>query len=173
MDGLDRHLIKLLQANGRMSNRELARSTGVSEVTVATRIRRLVDEGLIRIQAVPDPSRLGYPIEVLIGIHVDVRHIREVAAALAELPEVRYVSITSGAYDILIAALVRSQADLLSFLSDKVASTPGIQKLETAHALQVVKRNPDWTLPDVPPAARGTERPRALTRGSRRGPAPR
>lgn len=145
VDVLDRQLIHGLQANGRMSNRELARLTGVSEVTVAARIRRLVRDEIIRVQAVPDPTRLGYPVEAIIGIDVDVKRVREIASALAGLPEVRYVSITSGAYDIVIAAIVRSNAELLTFLSDRVAQIPGIHKLVTAHALHVLKRNPDWT----------------------------
>jgi len=145
LDELDRQLIKLLTANGRTSNRELARVTKVSQVTVANRVRRLINESIIRIVAVPDPERLGYPIEVLVGIQVEVKRIREVATSLCRLPEVRYVSITSGAYDLLIAALVRSNSELLSFLADKLAAIRGIRKLETAHALQVLKRNPDWS----------------------------
>jgi Lrp/AsnC family transcriptional regulator for asnA, asnC and gidA len=145
LDELDRQLIRLLTANGRTSNRALARLTKVSQVTVANRVRRLINEGIIRIVAVPDPERLGYPIEVLVSIQVEVKRIREVAMALCRLPEVRYVSITSGAYDLLIAALVRSNNELLSFLADKLAAIRGIQKLETAHALQVLKRNPDWS----------------------------
>ncbi len=145
LDELDRQLIRLLTANGRISNRELARETKVSQVTVANRVRRLISDGLIRIVAVPDPEKLGYPIEVLISVHVEVKRMHEVAKALCRLPEVRYVSITSGAYDLLIAALFRSNAELLYFLAKKVSAIRGVQKLETAHALQVLKRNPDWS----------------------------
>jgi Lrp/AsnC family transcriptional regulator for asnA, asnC and gidA len=143
LDELDRQLIRHLTANGRISNRELARATKVSQVTVANRVRRLISDGLIRIVAVPDPAKLGYPIEVLINVHVEVKRLHAVATALCRLPEVRYVSITSGAYDLLIAALVRSNAELLHFLA-KLSAIRGVQKLETAHALQVLKRNPDW-----------------------------
>lgn len=144
LDHLDRQLIRLLRVNGRASNRELARQTGVSQVTIANRIRRLLCENIIRIQAVANPVRLGYPVEVIIGINVDVPRIREAALALAALPEVRYATITSGAYDVLIAALLRSNADLVAFLTVTLPTIPGIQKIETAHALQVLKRNPDW-----------------------------
>jgi Lrp/AsnC family transcriptional regulator for asnA, asnC and gidA len=145
VDALDRQLIRLLTADGRISNRKLAQHTKVSQVTVANRVRRLIGKGLIRIVAVPDPEKLGYPIEVLISVHVEVKRLYEVATAFCRLPEVRYVSITSGAYDLLIAALVRSNAELLDFLAKKLAAIRGIQKLETAHALQILKRNPDWS----------------------------
>lgn len=144
LDDLDRQLIRLLRENGRATNRELARVTGVSQVTIANRIRRLISDNIIRIQAVANPARLGFPVEVIVGIHVEVNQIQAAAVALADLPEVRYVTITSGAYDILIAVLLHSNADLVRFLTVTLAGIPGIRQVETAHALQVLKRNPDW-----------------------------
>ncbi len=144
VDALDRQLILLLRENGRISNSELAKLTGVSQVTVANRIRRLLNEEVIRIQAVLNPDRLGFSVEVIIGIHADVAAIRSVAEALVALDEIRYVTITSGAYDILVAALLRSNWHLMQFLTETLAGIPGIRKVETAHALDVMKRNPDW-----------------------------
>jgi Lrp/AsnC family transcriptional regulator for asnA, asnC and gidA len=138
-------LVALLQQNGRASNRDLSRQTGVSEVTVANRIKRLVADEVIRIVAVPNPERLGFPLEVIIGMHVDVSKLRTIAETLRTLRRVRYVTIASGAYDVIIAALVRSNADLLDFLTQDVAPIPGVQKVETSHCLQVLKRNPDWS----------------------------
>lgn len=145
VDDLDKRLITLLRGNGRTSNRELARLLGVSEVTIANRIRRLLSEDIIRIQAVPNPTRLGYPMEVIFFIHVDVQRLREVATALCDIPEVRFVSITSGAYDLHVVGLFRSHSHLLNFITTKLAPVPGIQKVESAHALEVLKRNPDWS----------------------------
>jgi Lrp/AsnC family transcriptional regulator for asnA, asnC and gidA len=144
VDEIDRRLILLLRDNGRISNRELAKLTGVSQVTVANRIRRLLNEEVIRIQAVLNPDRLGFTVEVIIGIHADVTAIRSVAEALVALDEIRYVTITSGAYDILVAALLHSNWHLMQFLTETLASIPGIRRVETAHALDVLKRNPDW-----------------------------
>jgi Lrp/AsnC family transcriptional regulator for asnA, asnC and gidA len=145
LDRLDQRLVALLQQNGRASNRDLSRQTGVSEVTVANRIKRLVADEVIRIVAVPNPERLGFPLEVIIGMHVDVSKLRTIAETLRTLRRVRYVTIASGAYDVIIAALVRSNADLLDFLTQDVAPIPGVQKVETSHCLQVLKRNPDWS----------------------------
>lgn len=144
LDTVDRQLILRLRENGRVSNRELAQHVGVSQVTVANRIRRLLDEDVIRIQAVLNPERLGFAVEVIIGIHAEVAAIRSVAQALVALEEVRYVTITSGAYDVLVAALLRSNRHLMRFLTETLAVIPGIRGVETAHALDILKRNPDW-----------------------------
>ncbi len=145
VDDLDRRLITLLRRDGRASNRKLGKLLGVSEVTVANRIRRLLSDGIIQIHAVPDPARLGYPIEVIFVVHAEVQRLREVAVALRDLPEVRFVSITSGACDLCVSGLFRSYEDLLNFTLNKLPSIPGILRLEAAHALQVLKRNPDWS----------------------------
>lgn len=144
LDAIDRRLILLLRENGRVSNRELAEQVGVSQVTVANRIRRLLSEDVIRIQAVLNPERLGFAVEVIIGIHADIAAVRNVAQALVKLEEVRYVTITSGAYDVLVAALLRSNRHLMRFLTETLALIPGIRGVETAHALDILKRNPDW-----------------------------
>ena len=60
MDQLDRRIINLLQMDGRASNAALARELEVSEGTIRRRVRRLIQEGLIRITAVPNIEKPGY-----------------------------------------------------------------------------------------------------------------
>ncbi len=71
MDELDRKLITKLQQDGRASNALLGRQVEVSEGTVRRRLKRLIQDGMIRVVAVPDPKRLGYATEALVGIYAD------------------------------------------------------------------------------------------------------
>ena len=59
VDELDRRIIKMLQANGRLSNTEVARALDVTETTVRKRIAHLLDEKLMTIVAVPSPEAAG------------------------------------------------------------------------------------------------------------------
>ena len=71
MDTLDRKIITLLETNGRASNARIARDVGVSEGTVRRRLKRLIQDNIINVVALPDPGKLGYNSEAIIGVQVD------------------------------------------------------------------------------------------------------
>lgn len=141
LDKLDKELIDLLQADGRASNIELARKTGVSEGTIRRRFRALVDEGIIRVAALPDPAKLGKATAALVGLQVDPAQVDPAAEQLAQLADVQYVSITTGAYDIFVWVAVASPEDLSAFLRARVGSIPGVRRTETFVNL-AIKKNP-------------------------------
>ena len=68
MDELDRRIISLLQMDGRASNAKIAREVGVSEGTVRRRLRRLIQEDVVKVVAVPNLEKLGYATTALIGL---------------------------------------------------------------------------------------------------------
>ena len=140
MDDLDRKLIGLLQINGRASNAGIARDVGVSEGTVRRRLRRLIQDGTIRVVGVPDPHKMGLSTVALVGIQADLDKIDAVAATLAQLPQVQYVSLTTGSYDIFIWVAMSSSEELGSFLRKKVGATEGIRRTETFVHLDIVKK---------------------------------
>ena len=140
MDDLDRKLIALLQVNGRASNARIARDVGVSEGTVRRRLRRLIQEEVIRVVAVPDPEKMGFNTVALVGIQADPDKIDAVAEKLAQLPEAHYVSLTTGSYDIFIWVALSSSEELGKFLRQKVGITEGIRRTETFVHLAIAKK---------------------------------
>ena len=140
MDDLDRKLIALLQVNGRASNARIARDVGVSEGTVRRRLRRLIQEEVIRVVAVPDPEKMGFNTVALVGIQADPDKIDAVAEKLAQLPEAHYVSLTTGSYDIFIWVALASSEELGKFLRQKVGITEGIRRTETFVHLAIAKK---------------------------------
>lgn len=144
IDALDLHLMSRLRENGRRANRDLARELGVAEATIRNRLRRLIDHECIQIVAATNPLRLGYQVDAVIGLHVDNQRVKAVAQKLAQMEEVRYASITVGAYDIIIAAFFPTHNDLLEFLTGKLGRIPGIRKTETSLSMKLVKRSYDW-----------------------------
>ena len=82
IDATDMKIIRLLQKNGRMSNTEIAKQTGVSETTVRYRLQRLTREDFIQIVAMVNPLKLGFGIEGIIRIMADIKDIHKVAEIL-------------------------------------------------------------------------------------------
>jgi Lrp/AsnC family transcriptional regulator, regulator for asnA, asnC and gidA len=143
-DTLDRQIISLLQADGRCSNREIARQLDVPEATIRYRVRRLTESGLLRITALVAPEHLGYQLTVVISIQVDATKLNEVAETVGAMPEVMCLVITSGATDIVLTASFQDHDHLYEFLTDRLAPVPGIVRSETAIGLKVVKRDSEW-----------------------------
>ncbi len=140
MDNLDLKIISLLQEDGTATNAGIARKVGVSEETVRRRLKRLIQEEYIKVVALPDPAKLGYESEVLIGIQVAAAKVDEVADALAEMDEVNWVSITTGSYDVFAWATLRTSEALSIFLRTKVGTISGVNKMETFINLAIKKR---------------------------------
>jgi Lrp/AsnC family transcriptional regulator for asnA, asnC and gidA len=144
VDDLDRRIIKMLQADGRLSNTEIARSLEITETTV--RKRRLLDERLISIVAVPTPEASGMLLSAILGVSVDLTAIHDVAETIRTYPEVRYVGMSAGRYDLMVEAFFTDQEHLLEFITGKIGTLPGISSLETSIILKVVKFSYEWEI---------------------------
>src|SRR6476660_930503 len=99
---LDKRIIEHLQQDGRRPFTQIAADLGVSEAAVRARTNRLVDRGILQVVGVTDPLKLGFQQMAMIGIRCEADRLMDVAAKCAEMPEVDYVVITAGTYDILI-----------------------------------------------------------------------
>lgn len=148
-DELDRQIVRNLHTDGRMSNVEIARRIGVSESAVRKRIDHLIQNELIKVRAVVNAAHLGYQTAALVAISVEMGRIEEVAQALMNMPEVRYVAIVTGAQDILIEAVFTSNQALLVFLENRLGQVPGIRSTDTMIVPKVLKTQAEWE----PPAA--------------------
>ncbi len=140
MDDLDARIISLLQSDGRASNAGIARHVGVSEGTVRRRLKRLVTEEYIRVVALPDPAKMGYESEALIGVQVDPEKVDQVSDDLARLDEINWVAVTTGQYDIFAWATLTSPEALGIFLRTRVGTINGVKRTETFVNLANKKR---------------------------------
>ena len=156
-DQLDRQIISMLQADGRCSNREIARNLGVPEATVRYRVRRLTESGLLRITALVEPERLGYTLTAVVSIQAEAELVPQIAKLLASFPEVMYLVITTGEFDIILTATFLDQDDLYAFLTDRLAKIDGVTRSNTAIGLNIVKRDFEWVSALTASLAEGTQ----------------
>lgn len=143
-DRLDRRIITMLQADGRCSNREIARSLGVPEATVRYRVRRLTDGGLLRITALIEPEKLGYDLTAVISVQAQAPLIKAISETLMTFSEVMYLVVTTGVHDIVFTATFRNHDHMYHFISERLAPIEGVARIETAIGLRVLKREFEW-----------------------------
>lgn len=143
LDEISRQLVEELQRDGRRSYAALAQRVGLSEAAVRQRVRRLLDEGVMQIVAVTDPMTLGFTRQALVGIRAD-GDLREIAEKLSALPELEYVVICAGSFDLLVELVCEDDEHLLALLNDSVRSIEGVREAETFVYLRLVKQSYAW-----------------------------
>ena len=143
LDDTNKQIIEHLQRDGRMSYAALAKIIGLSEAAVRQRVQRLLDGGLMQIVAVTDPLTLGFARQAMVGLKV-TGDLRAVADELAAIPEVDYVVICAGGYDVLAEAVCTDDEHLLDLLNDKIRTVKGVAATETFMYLKLAKQTYAW-----------------------------
>ena len=97
----------------------------------------------MQIVAVTDPTQLGFARQAMIGIRASGA-LEPVAEALAALPEVDYVVITAGTYDVLVEVVCESDAHLLELVSRRIRSIEGVRDTDTLLYLKLQQQSYAW-----------------------------
>jgi Lrp/AsnC family transcriptional regulator for asnA, asnC and gidA len=143
LDDINKQIIEHLQRDGRMSYAALAKVIGLSEAAVRQRVQRLLDGGLMQIVAVTDPLTLGFARQAMVGVKVN-GDLRAVADELAAIPEVDYVVICAGGYDLLVELVCTDDEHLLTMLNDAIRTVKGVVATETFMYLKLAKQTYAW-----------------------------
>lgn len=122
VDAVDRRLLDALVHNSRTSNAELARLVGLSAPSVAERIKRLEEAGVIEgYTATINPKTLGFPIAAWLRVRPIPGELRRVAQILRDLPEIVECDRITGDDCFIARAHVRSVGDLESLIDQLVS----------------------------------------------------
>ncbi len=143
LDDVGKAIIEQLQEDGRRPYATIARAVGLSEAAVRQRVARLQEAGVIQIVAVTDPLQLGFRREAMIGIRSE-GDVVDLADALAEFPEITYVVITAGSFDLLVEAVCEDDDALLELISSRIRSIDGVRSTETFVYLKLRKQLYNW-----------------------------
>jgi Lrp/AsnC family transcriptional regulator for asnA, asnC and gidA len=138
VDPVDKLIIEQLQEDGRRPYTEVAMKVGLSEAAVRQRVKTMINSGVMQIVAVADPLRSGFPIEVMVALRVE-GDLMKTAEALAAVPEIIYVVVAAGSFDILVEVLCSDHDHLLKLLNEKIRTIPGVTRAETFTYLRIVK----------------------------------
>jgi Lrp/AsnC family transcriptional regulator, regulator for asnA, asnC and gidA len=141
---LDKRIIEHLQQDGRRPFTQIATDLGVSEAAVRARTNRMIEKGVIQIVGVTDPLKLGFQQWAMIGVKCEAALLIEVAEEIAAFPEVDYVVVTAGSYDILVECVAEDNEALLQFLSERLRKIKGVRETETFVYLRLMKQSYQW-----------------------------
>jgi Lrp/AsnC family leucine-responsive transcriptional regulator len=143
LDRIDRRILALMQANGRISNLELADGIGLSPTPCSRRVKRLEESGLIeRHVTILNGALLGLNITAMISITMD-RHtpdrFEHFERSVSQFPEVVECSIVTGqAADYLLKAVLPDMTYYEEFLLGRLTRIEGVTGVHSSFVLRKV-----------------------------------
>jgi len=141
LDLIDQSLLKALQEDARRSQRDLAKVVGISQGTVANRLRRLEDEGVILgYQVKINPEKIGYGMTIMAGLRIVKGKMIEVQHKISSDPRVFAVYDVTGDWDSIVLARVKNRQDLDN-LTKTVFTLDGVARSFTHVVLNTVKED--------------------------------
>lgn len=147
LDELDFQILNCLQDDGRMSFTVIADKLNVSIGTVRTRFNKLLEDGTVNIIGRVDPDKVGFRCYAHIAVFVRPATLKEkVAQKIARLPEVSFLAMTSGDYDLEVDVMCRDNNHLVDFVNN-ISKIEGVHQTKTTIYFKVYKyAQPDLNL---------------------------
>ena len=149
IDAVDLEIIQHLSRDGRMPYREIGEGVELSEAAVRQRVNRLRDDGVLEIVGVVNPLAVAGGESATIGIVTD-GEVRSAARALSEIPQVGYVVITAGSFDLFAEVQCADRVELLD-VSSEIRRLPHVLRSETFMILEYDKLVYNQFLPHAVP----------------------
>jgi Lrp/AsnC family transcriptional regulator for asnA, asnC and gidA len=147
LDDLDFSILSCLQQDGRMSFTVIAEKLKVSIGTIRTRFNKLLDDGTINIVGRVNPAKVGFHSYAHIAIFVRPATLKEsVAEQISKLPEVSFLAMTSGDYDLEVDVMCRDNDHLVDVVNE-LSKINGVHQTKTTIYFKVYKyAQPDLKL---------------------------
>ncbi|BBY30664.1 Lrp/AsnC family transcriptional regulator [Mycolicibacterium sediminis] len=111
MDQIDEAIVALLEVDGRLTHREIARRVGLSRSTAAMRVQRLISSGQVVVRGVVHPAVIGRGALAHVGLTV-TGPAAPIAATIARRPDVPFLSLTSGPHGLVAEVRAASTAEI-------------------------------------------------------------
>jgi Lrp/AsnC family transcriptional regulator for asnA, asnC and gidA len=160
IDDLDFSILEHLQEDGRKPFAQIANELGVAVGTVRNRVLKMFEDNTLSIIARVNPQRVGFNAYTTILVSIEPEYLEESSHEIARFPEVSYLSIITGEYDVMVDVMCRNTQHLKDFLINRLAKVKGIKELKTMLILHVLKfSQPDLRLGRDFATDRGNELP--------------
>ena len=138
MDDTDRKIVRGLQRNARLSDEELAKELRLTPGMVRQRLGKLLKRRWLQIAAVADPYEMGYDTPALIGLSFEPKAVEKAVQDLMETPEVSYMVMTTGDFDVMVEVMCRDR-DHLNQLLFSLERMPGLTRTQVHLILRSYK----------------------------------
>ena len=142
IDTIDFRILAQIQADGRITNQDLAERVGLSPSPCLRRVRNLEADGVIRgYVGLVDPVALGLTVTAFVRVRLDGqddRHLAVFEEKVASFPEVMECYLMTGESDYQLRVLVASLAAFEDFLRQKLTKIDGVSQVTSSFALRPV-----------------------------------
>lgn len=139
-DEIDHLILQTLQNDGRKSFSDLAKEMGMAVSTISKRYMNLVDCGILAIIGRVDPERIGLNAYASINVQVDtLANVERVAQELMALPEVSFLALRTGDFQLEINVMCRDNSHLMEILRNNMDKINHVRKYEINMYLKVYK----------------------------------
>ncbi|TIX51888.1 Lrp/AsnC family transcriptional regulator [Alteraurantiacibacter aquimixticola] len=146
LDEIDRKLLAELQAEGRVTNVDLAKRVGLTAPPCLRRVRGLEEAGVIRgYHADLDSSKLGFAITVFAMVSLRSQAEEDLRAFenhIRQLPEVRECHMLNGEIDFILKIVSRDLQSFQEFLTSKLTPAPNVASVKTSLTIRTSKHEP-------------------------------
>jgi Lrp/AsnC family transcriptional regulator for asnA, asnC and gidA len=142
-DDVSKAIIEQLQEDGRRPYAAIGKAVGLSEAAVRQRVQKLVDSGVMQIVAVTDPMQVGFHRQAMVAISA-TGDIESIAKRLSAVPEVVYLVVIAGSFDVLAEIVVTDDDHLLELINEQIRTIPGVLRTETFLYLKLTKQTYNW-----------------------------
>jgi Lrp/AsnC family leucine-responsive transcriptional regulator len=143
IDDIDAQLLRLLQADGRMSKQKLADAVGLSAAATHDRVRRLTDEGyILGYEAILDPNKLCAGLLVFAEVRLEYTGVGVAdafRAAVQVRPEILECYEVAGSFDYMIKTRVADMGAYRDLVASVVWTLPGVRDLRTFAVMEEIK----------------------------------
>ncbi|WP_158968951.1 Lrp/AsnC family transcriptional regulator [Chachezhania sediminis] len=146
LDPIDRKILSELQADGRMTNVELAKRVGISAPPCLRRVRTLEEQGLIRgYHAEVNARDLGFEVQVFVMVGLESQAQVELAAfeeRCRDWPLVRECHMLNGEVDFILKCVAPDLSSFQAFLTDELLTTRNVASVKTSLVIRAAKDEP-------------------------------
>jgi Lrp/AsnC family transcriptional regulator for asnA, asnC and gidA len=113
-------------------------------------VSQLLGSGIMQIVGVVEPQYLGWGAAAMVGVSVQGGMIDSVANQIAQFPQVSYLFMASGEFDLFVEVYCRDRETFVVFLSEKLQQIPGVRQTRTFMILKMYKLSYRWGEAVVP-----------------------
>jgi len=153
LDEIDWHILRELQADGRMTNVELASRVGISAPPCLRRVRALEEAGIITgYRALLDAGRLGFSLTAFAMVGLTSQSEGDLTAfeeRVASWPIVRECTMLSGEIDYMLKCVAPDLQSFQSFVIRTLTAAPNVASIKTALAIRTAKAEALVPLPST------------------------
>ncbi|MRK00238.1 MULTISPECIES: Lrp/AsnC family transcriptional regulator [Aeromicrobium] len=132
LDDIDERIVRALEADGRLSMRQLAEQVHISRANAYARVERLTTSGVITgFTATTDPVARGLGTSAYVTMNVRQTDWRSIHTQLRRLSGIEHIALVGGDFDVVLLARAKDNADLRRLVLDEIQAIPGVVNTRT------------------------------------------